>query len=451
MFDRITDRSIKDVLVSGFGLVILMLLASGFIGVRNAKAIQESAQRLVGEQVGTAQLVDEVRREQGALQAVFNNLSKDPNSVDRNEILSQLNEADVAMEQVVKSGAGTPDEALWKELGRTAGLFSAEARRVLALEDAEGVLLSDDLLERHEAVIEIVQRLIASGTVRSGFAQQVLDAKSRTLVQQSVMLLGAGLLLALVIAVFTVRMTAQLSRKMEWQAGELSRVSWHMLENQETTARRFSHELHDELGQSLTAVKANLVALQNVALQNEAAAARVTDCLQLVDESIKNVREMSQLLRPTILDDFGLDASLRWLAERFQQRTGIEVECKADLGQRLPDETETHLFRIAQEALTNVARHSGATQVTISLRLDGANARLRIGDNGVGQATQAADGRKGMGLTGMRARARGVGGEFTLRQNGAQGLEIDAAVPVKTRRADTLPDEYTKHQNLVGR
>ncbi len=446
MFDRITDRSIKGVLVSGFGLVILMLLASGFIGVRNAKVIQESAQRLVGEQVSTARLVDEVHREQGALQAVFNNLSKDPNSVDRNEILSQLNEADVAMEQVVKAGAGTPDEALWKELGRTAGAFSGEARRVLALEDAESVLLSDDLLERHEEVIEIVQRLIASGTVRSGFAQQVLDANSRTLVRQAVMLLGAGLLLALVIAVFTVRMTAQLSRKMEWQAGELSRVSWHMLENQETTARRFSHELHDELGQSLTAVKANLVALQN-----EAAGARLTDCLQLVDESIKNVREMSQLLRPTILDDFGLDASLRWLAERFQQRTGIEVECKAELGQRLPDETETHLFRIAQEALTNVARHSGATQVTISLRLDGANARLRIGDNGVGQATQAVDGRKGMGLTGMRARARGVGGEFTLRQNGARGLEIDAAVPVKSPRAETLPDEYTKHQNLVGR
>ena len=121
MFDRITDRSIKGVLVSGFGLVILMLLASGFIGVRNAKVIQESAQRLVGEQMGTARLVDEVHREQGALQAVFNNLSKDPNSVDRNEILSQLNEADVAMDLVVKAGAGTPDETLWTELGRTAG------------------------------------------------------------------------------------------------------------------------------------------------------------------------------------------------------------------------------------------------------------------------------------------------------------------------------------------
>ena len=116
MFDRITDRSIKGVLVSGFGLVILMLLASGFIGVRNAKVIQESAQRLVGEQMGTARLVDEVHREQGALQAVFNNLSKDPNSVDRNEILSQLNEADVAMDLVVPDAALKDAEGLDERL-----------------------------------------------------------------------------------------------------------------------------------------------------------------------------------------------------------------------------------------------------------------------------------------------------------------------------------------------
>jgi signal transduction histidine kinase len=446
MFERITDRSILRVLISGFGMVILMLLASGYIGIRNAQAIQQSAERLVREQVVTARLVDEVHREQGALQAVFNNLSKDPDSVDRNEILSQLNEADAAMELVVKSGAGTPDEALWKDLGRATGAFSSEARRLLALEDAESVLLSDDLLERHEEVIEIVQRLIATGTSRSSLAQDLLESKSQTLVKQSVILLGVGLLVALAIAVLTVRVAARMSRKMEWQAGELSRVSWHMLETQETTARRFSHELHDELGQSLTAVKANLAALQNAS-----PGPRVTDCLQLVDESIKNVREMSQLLRPTILDDFGLDASLRWLAERFQQRTGIELDCRAELGERLPDETETHLFRIAQEALTNVARHAGATRVTISLTREGANARLRIGDNGGGQAIQAADGRKGMGLTGMRARARGIGGEFTLRQNGERGLEIDVSVPVQPVTAEKLPDEYPKHQNLISR
>src|SRR5208283_3096899 len=122
-----------------------------------------------------------------------------------------------------------------------------------------------------------------------------------------------SVLLAVLFAVVTVRMVSQLTREMEWQAAELSRVSWHMLERQEATARRFSHELHDELGQALTAVKTNLTALDG----GPEGQRRLADCLALVDGAIGNVREMSQLLRPTILDDFGLEAGVRWLTEGF--------------------------------------------------------------------------------------------------------------------------------------
>src|SRR5581483_10985744 len=112
--------------------------------------------------------------------------------------------------------------------------------------------------------------------------------------------------------------TTQLFRRMERQAAELTRVTWHMLEGQESAARRFSHELHDELGQSLTAIKANVTALNPATPPDPAL---LDDCRRLVDEAIQNVRELSHLLRPTILDDFGLDAGIRWLAERFGQRT----------------------------------------------------------------------------------------------------------------------------------
>jgi signal transduction histidine kinase len=142
-------------------------------------------------------------------------------------------------------------------------------------------------------------------------------------------------LLALIFAVVTVRMVSQLIRRLEWQTAELGRVSWHMLEDQEATARRFSHELHDELGQSLTAVKTNLSAL---AAQGKTPRRRprLADCLHLVDEAIGNVRQMSQLLRPTILDDFGLEAGLRWLAEGFAARTGIEVTVDSNYSGRCP-------------------------------------------------------------------------------------------------------------------
>ncbi|MGC4050418.1 MAG: hypothetical protein QM757_13655 [Paludibaculum sp.] len=122
-----------------------------------------------------------------------------------------------------------------------------------------------------------------------------------------------------------------------------------------------------------------------------------------------NVQETSQLLRPTILDDFGLDAGLRWLCDRFQQRTGIHVEYTSTFDGRVADETETHIFRIAQEALTNVARHSKATTVMVSLGNPGGQIELRIADNGRGVVREEEQHSRGLGLVGMRARARSAG------------------------------------------
>ena len=249
------------------------------------------------------------------------------------------------------------------------------------------------------------------------------------LIRQSVPLLVVCIALALVMAVVTVRVISKLFKKMEWQTNELSRVSWHLLRTQETTARRFSHELHDELGQSLTALKANLAAMNRDS--------RVEDSLKLVDESIQNIRQMSQLLRPLILDDFGLDASLNWLADGFTQRTGIIVKYQSNFKDRLEDEQETHLFRIAQEALTNIARHSGASEVDIELRHEGSRILLCIADNGKGFSQTKAPrgmgprgiGQRGMGMTGMRARARSVGGELQVDSSGEKGVRIEVWTP----------------------
>jgi signal transduction histidine kinase len=138
------------------------------------------------------------------------------------------------------------------------------------------------------------------------------------------------------------------------------------------------------------------------------------------------------LLRPTILDDFGLDAGIRWLAERFTERTGIAVDYQSNFQERLADETETHLFRIVQEALTNVARHAGATQVAIELRRNSDWIHLKMKDNGHGfPAGQAA----GLGLVGMRARARSVGGELKIQSS--HGVAIELRAPLASATKDT--------------
>ena len=293
-----------------------------------------------------------------------------------------------------------------------------------------------DLFRDHEAFISVVNRLIESEYRKVSAAQSQIDRRSSRLLAVSLVFASLSVVLALVFAVITVRMVSQLTHGMEWQTAELSRVSWHMLEAQEDTARRFSHELHDELGQALTAVKTNLTALTSAGPADHQ---RLADCLELVDGAIGNVRQMSQLLRPTILDDFGLEAAVRWLADSFSARTGTETSFSSNFSGRLPDETETHLFRIAQEALTNVARHAGSKRVEVKLESQGGEIRLTVRDDGRGMklertpvAPQTGAGRPAaMGMVGMRARARSAGGDLTVHSREGEGVLIEVRVPIR--------------------
>ncbi len=437
---EITHAAIFRVLIAGFMLVILLLIAAAFISVQSIRSIKESVADLVGEELLATRLIDDIQHEQVALSAVFLKLSRHPEAVDREKVLSELDDADARMDDINETVAGTIEEPLWSELKKASTAFSEEARRLLSLDDAT-TLLSRDLFRRHQDALAIVAKVAAVSHANASAAQEKIETRSRELMRHSALLLGACLLLALLCAMLTVRMTVDLFRRMEKQTTELSRVSWHLLENQETTARRFSHELHDELGQSLTAVKANLHAL---AASDGIDRARLDDCVALVNESIGNVRELSQLLHPTILDDFGLNAAIGWLAERFTQRTGIEVDYHSEFTERMGEETETHLFRICQEALTNVARHSGATAVAIRLAPHGDKVRLTISDNGSGLSDGTAE-QRGMGIIGMRARARGVGGTLDINSAKDKGLTITAEVPARGAR-----DEQ-KDKDLVGR
>jgi signal transduction histidine kinase len=420
--DPVTYRKILRVLVIGFSAVIALLIAAGFIGLKSAQLIRENSAEIVHNGLITTRLIDELQREQDTLNAAFYKLARGTELSERERLLSQLDDADQAVERIVSEAAGTPQAELWGQLSTAVKSFSSEARRLLVRKNVP-TYTSRDLLRHHEEVTAIVGKMIANNYTRTLAAQSRMDQRSAQLVKESLGLLSGCLVLALVCAIFTVRITTQLFRRMEQQSSDLARVTWHMLESQETAARRFSHELHDELGQSLAAIKANLTALDSSAPPDPA---RLEDCRGLVDEAIQNVRELSHLLRPTILDDFGLDAGIRWLAERFGQRTGIEVDYQSSYHERLADETETHLFRIVQEALTNVARHSGATRVDIELARNGDRVHLRVKDNGHGFN---GNGSSGLGLVGMRARAESVGGELQIKSS--DGVEVDLWAPLQ--------------------
>jgi signal transduction histidine kinase len=425
--------------MAGFTLVIALLAAAAIVGISNIQSIQENANSLVREQSLTNRLIDELHSQQTTLSEVFSVLARDPDSVDYSKIMSQLDEADRDIARISDEGARTADHNLWQRLNRSSLDFSLEARRLLSIEVPE-TFSSIDLFRFHGAFTSVVARLLETEYRKLNAAQAQIERRTSHLRDVSLLFAVASLVLALIFTVITVRMVSQLIRRLEWQTAELGRVSWQMLEDQEATARRFSHELHDELGQSLTAVKTNLSALAAAGGEDAVhPGPRIADCLHLVDEAIGNVRQMSQLLRPTILDDFGLEAGLRWLAEGFAARTGIEVTVDSNYSGRLPDETETHLFRISQEALTNVARHAGARHVQMKLTSNGKEICLSIQDDGCGLSAVSKGGR-GLGLIGMRARARSAGGDVAVRSRPGQGALIEVRVPL----------HHETHANPVG-
>lgn len=427
--DLITRAVVLRTLVVGFALVILLLIAAGLYALHKIHSIQRNVNALEELQTETDRLIDELEDEQATLNAVFYRMSGVSETNERGDTLKQLERTDEWIKRITVEFPRAAGDPLWRELRDASVALAVEAKRLLA-SPHEGNLLSPDLLRKHNRVAGLVAQLSGASRKKAFEAQVQIRTLSRDFLRSMSLLLGSSVLLALFFAVFTIRTTTNLFRNMQEQTSELARVSWNLLQKQENTARRFSHELHDELGQSLAALKAELA---NLSEDAHPGTERLDAIGELLDEAIGNVRELSQLLRPTILDDFGLDASLRWLSENFARHTGLEVCYQSAFDGRLLEDTETHLFRIAQEALTNVARHSGATRVQISLLAAGDRVSLSVKDDGKGLSASNADGRQGLGLVGMRARARAMGGKLDLLHPSGGGLQVNVRVPLEKR------------------
>ena len=214
------------------------------------------------------------------------------------------------------------------------------------------------------------------------------------------------------------------------------RLSGRLLQVRDDERRRLARDLHDSLGQTLTAIKMNLSYLgRDTSSLDERGRNAVAESKELVDNSLKEVRTLSHLLHPPMLDDVGLLAAIRWYANGFSQRSSIQVELNlpADLP-RLPTELETAVFRVVQESLTNVHRHSGSTTATVRLEREADLLHLYVIDQGCGISPEKlSSGQEtatiGVGLLGMRERLRQLRGQLEINSN-SQGTSVHAIFPV---------------------
>jgi PAS domain S-box-containing protein len=227
-------------------------------------------------------------------------------------------------------------------------------------------------------------------------------------------------------------------RELVQSAGRLRELSRRLLEVQEADRRELARELHDEIGQRLTAIMMNIHTAER---RPESAAGRLDDARAILQETIDQVRNLALDLRPSLLDDFGLGVALRWYVERFRDRATMEGEFHADPPEpRVTPGVATACFRAVQEALTNVARHAGATgfRVRLQQRPDG-ELSLSIRDDGVGFDPAAAARRPGMGLDGMRERVQQAGGRVTIVAAPGAGTEIRLAFPAAATAGEAAP------------
>ena len=212
--------------------------------------------------------------------------------------------------------------------------------------------------------------------------------------------------------------------------------SRRLIEAQEAERRRISRELHDQVGQILTAVKMNLHALQHKCAQPEILLS-INDNLKVIDEAVDQIRDLSIDLRPLLLDDLGLVVALRWYLERQTRNLGIPakfVSGSLDEDDRFSSELETACFRIVQEGVTNIVRHARATRISVRLERVVSDLVLLITDDGAGfdaRLLRSGNGSATLGLRGMEERAQAIGGSITIDSAPALGTEICARFPIK--------------------
>ncbi len=246
--------------------------------------------------------------------------------------------------------------------------------------------------------------------------------------------LYTGIAVAVLSVSLTMRLEKQYRHEQEAALGakqDLQRLSARLVTAQEQERQILSRELHDQVGQALTAIKIDVArAEQGLTPSQSDLAERLRRARQGAEETLEIIRRMSMLLRPSMLDDIGLSAALGWYAKQFAASTSIRVTLNDDgSADSLPDAGKTSLYRIVQEALTNCARHSEARSIQVTLGSRDDRYVVRIEDDGKGFVPTR--GARGLGLIGIEERVAGMGGALNLQSAPGAGTKIMVSIPLR--------------------
>ena len=304
------------------------------------------------------------------------------------------------------------------------------------------------LQERQAALSTAVARLLVENSESEEQAgQRIVEIYDRVR-RQVYVFLAATLLAIILTSLSLLRWNRRLFHRLAEISARRSELAQKLISTQESTLRYISRELHDEFGQILTAVGSMLRRAGSHAPEGSSLRADLQEVLETVQTTLESVRSLSQALHPVMLDEAGLESTLDWYIPTVERQTGIAI-CYEKQGEPFPVDGSAgvHVYRILQEALNNVTRHSGAKQASVRLRFLARTLELEVEDRGSGFPERPS--RRGIGLVAMRERSELMGGTISFSRPAEGGTLVRLVVPREI--AETKAESYGKEDHSIAR
>jgi signal transduction histidine kinase len=442
------DRlSLRWLLVLGFGGVLLLLMVSGLVLTQRLAAATdrgaEIRQRFLGNNTRLSAISNRILESSVHLRDAL--LSPAAAHDTPAALLANRDEIEQALDTYELRDSSNDEGDAWLDLERELrGFWTAVAPFVEAIRNEPSVAnaslrLDAEVIPKRQAIMGILDRIQALNEIGFRAEQSEITELRAGLNRQVWQMTAATGVMGFVIAFLAIRQASRLETRIREQHARdivqrqaLAQLPQKLMAAQEEEGRRIARELHDEIGQALGAIKLELAIAEK--RHHGPTGPELAQARAITDSALESVRQLSRLLHPSMLDDFGLPDTAATYLQHFQRRTGIHTELQVvGLEDRVRPELEVCAYRVVQEAVTNVGRHAGATQCYVRLERSNGTLQVMVTDNGVGFAPMILQSQQqfGLGLTSLRERVTGVGGWVELTNRVSNGAHLKAVLPLE--------------------
>lgn len=442
-----STRGLRFALMAGFGGMALIFLLATVDAVHLLRTMRDENRLLREAALDRTHHLEAIRSSILLTHTYLGDYLLDSDQQDAKDYLAEIQDAWSRLSSnLANYRSSTLDEdVLVKQLGDLLDRYWQHLNRAMSSPPGGQLrspsFYSDEILPLKTSTIEITTQLEGIDAKQAGSTEAQIQNEFERLGSRLHMALnlglGAALLLAAGCLLYIFRIERQNARRYQEvlkARRALEQLSARLVDAQERERRTISRELHDQVGQILNALLVDAANLAKRIQADDAVSLRYLDNIRrFADSSVNSIRDIALLLRPSMLDDLGLIPALEWQAREVSRRSGIKVIVSADnVPDSLPDEMRTCIFRVVQEALQNMCRHSGAKSAVVTVHQDDSSLILSVEDDGCGFDPNRT---RGLGMLGMEERVKQLGGKFEAQSSPGKGTSLRVTLPMQVATA----------------